>query len=144
MRGQCLCGKVVFELSGTPPRLYQCHCTLCQKQGGSTSNTAAIVDAELLQWIAGQEIISSWIKDTGFRSDFCSNCGSPVPNPLRSTPYYWVPAGLLENAGPLEIGVHVFVGSKAHWDKLPPTAAQFETMPELREFVRLLQHKSDA
>ena len=142
VRGQCLCGKVVFELGGKPPRLYQCHCSLCQKQGGSTSNTAAIVGAEHFRWLAGEEIISSWIKDTGFRSDFCSNCGSPVPNPLRNTPYYWVPAGLLENGGPLEIGVHVHVGSKAHWDVLPPTGAQYEASPALPEFIRLLQSQS--
>lgn len=139
MRGQCLCGKVVFELGVTSPRLYQCHCSLCQKQGGSTSNTAAIIGTECFQWIVGQEIISSWVKDTGFRSDFCSNCGSPVPNPLRNTPYYWVPAGLLENAGPLEIGIHVFVGSKAHWDIPSPAGRQHETSPELLEFIRLLQ-----
>jgi len=141
VRGECLCGKVVFELGGAAPRLYQCHCSLCQKQGGSTSNTAAIIGTEHFRWIAGQEIISSWTKETGFRSDFCSSCGSPVPNPLRNTPYYWVPAGLLENAGPLEIDVHVYVGSKAHWDILPPTGAQYETSPGLLEFIRFLQQE---
>lgn len=72
--------------------------------------------AENFRWLSGQEHISSWVKDAGFRSDFCSKCGSPVPNPLRSTPYYWVPVGLLDDEQKLEIAAHVFVGSKVSWE----------------------------
>ncbi|TCV85849.1 GFA family protein [Sulfurirhabdus autotrophica] len=131
MRGKCLCGKIEFEIVGAVPNLYQCHCSLCRKQGGTSSNTAAIVAKEQFRWLAGQEHISSWVKDTGFRSDFCSNCGSPVPNPLRSTPYFWVPAGLLEGDVQLKIGAHLFVGSKASWDVILSPETQYETMPEL-------------
>lgn len=131
MRGKCLCGQVEFEVNGVVPKLYQCHCSLCRKQGGATSNTAAIVAKEHFNWLAGQERISSWVKDTGFRSDFCSNCGSPVPNPLRSTPYYWVPAGLLEGDVQLKISAHLCVGSKASWDVIASAGTQYETMPEL-------------
>ena len=120
MRGKCLCGLVEFEVEGTLPRLYQCHCALCRKQGGSSSNTATIVNAENFRWLSGQEPISSWVKDTGYRSDFCSKCGSPVPNPLRSSPYYWVPVGLLDDDQQLEIAAHLFVGSKAPWDVIAP------------------------
>ena len=138
MRGKCLCGIVEFEVVGTAPRLYQCHCSLCRKQGGSASNAATIVSAENLRWLSGREHISSWVKDTGFRSDFCSKCGSPLPNPLRSTPYYWVPIGLLDNEQPLEIAAHLFVGSKAPWDVIAPLGTHYETAPELSEFIELL------
>jgi hypothetical protein len=106
MRGHCLCGKVDFEIDGSRFKLYQCHCSLCRRQSGSSSTAAAIVPAEKFRWLSGTEFISSWNKDTGFRSDFCSLCGSPVPNPLRGLPYVWVPAGLLENGGELEIVAH--------------------------------------
>jgi hypothetical protein len=82
--------------------------------------------------------ISSYVKPTGFRSDFCSHCGSPVPNPLRNTPYYWVPAGLLDGDVRLEIVAHLFVGSKASWDMIPPNGTHYETMPELADLVALL------
>ena len=136
MRGKCLCGLVEFEIVGVVPKLYQCHCSLCRKQGGASSNTAAIIGKEHFRWVGGQEHISSWVKDTGFRSDFCSNCGSPVPNPLRSTPYYWVPAGLLEGDVQLKVSAHLFVGSKASWDVIPSPGKQYETMPELSELLR--------
>ncbi len=138
MRGKCLCGSVEFEVTGTMPGLYQCHCTLCRKQGGSSSNTAAIVGAENFHWLSGQENISSWVKDTGFRSDFCSKCGSPVPNPLRSTPYYWVPVGLFDGEQKLEIAAHVFVGSKASWEVISQQGVRYESIPNLSRFIALL------
>ena len=138
MIGTCLCGSVEFELSGELPKLYQCHCSLCRKQGGSASNTATIVSADKLSWKSGRELISSWVKDTGFRSDFCSRCGSPVPNPLRDTPYYWIPAGLLEDTERLEITAHFFVGSKASWDLTGQQGIHYDGVPELSEFISLL------
>ena len=138
MRGKCLCGNIEFELVGATPKFYQCHCSLCRKQGGSSSNTATIVESSDFRWVSGQDGISSFIKPTGFRSDFCSKCGSPVPNPLRNTPYYWVPAGLLEGSDKLEIVAHLYVGSKASWDSINSSGTQYETMPRFATFLQLL------
>ena len=139
MRGQCLCGEVKFEILGTLPRLYQCHCSLCRKQTGTSSNTATIVSADSFRWLSGKEKILSWVKDTGYRSDFCSICGSPVPNPIRTSPYYWIPVGLLDNSEEqLEIAAHLFIGSKASWDIINHSGAQYETAPQLAEFIALL------
>lgn len=138
MRGSCLCEKIQFEIIGTLPKIYQCHCSLCRKQGGSSSSSAIIVDAENFRWLLGESQISSYRKATGFRSDFCSHCGSPVPNPLREVPYYWAPAGLLDRSAGLEIGAHLFVASKASWDAIPSNGHQYETMPDLTEFVRTM------
>lgn len=137
MRGKCLCGKIEFEIAGTAKKLYQCHCSLCRKQSGSTSNTSFIVAAEKLRWICGQENITSYVKPSGFRSDFCCQCGSPVPNPLRNTPYFWVPAGLLDNDR-LEIVAHLHVASKASWDTILAAGTRYDSMPRLSELIELL------
>lgn len=144
MRGKCLCGSVEFEVVGNSPRIYQCHCSLCRKQSGASSNTATIVSAENFNWLSGQEHISSWLKDTGFRSDFCSKCGSPVPNSLRSTPYYWIPIGLVDDEQELETAAHVFVDSKASWEVISQRGVRYQTIPELSEFIALLHAKSNA
>jgi hypothetical protein len=34
--------------------------------------------------------------------------------------------------------VHLYLGSRASWDTAPLTGAQFDTMPEMREFIRML------
>jgi len=102
------------------------------------------VESQRFRWISGQERISSFAKPTGFRSHFCSICGSPVPNPLRNTSYYWVPAGLFEGSEKLEIAVHLYVGSKASWDTAALSGAQYETMPEMLAFIRVLHAGSDS
>lgn len=143
MKGKCLCGLIEFEIMGAVPKLYQCHCSLCRKQGGSASNTGTIVEGKNFCWISGKEHISSWIKDTGFRSDFCSKCGSPVPNPLRKTSYVWIPVGLLESEQGLEIAFQIYVGSKAQWDVVSLQGVRHETMPEMSEFIAFLHGKTD-
>jgi hypothetical protein len=62
MRGYCLCGKIEFAIAGDRFKLYQCHCSLCRRQGGSLSNTATIVASENFRWLRGLEFISSWKK----------------------------------------------------------------------------------
>ncbi|MDR0775062.1 MAG: GFA family protein [Azonexus sp.] len=138
MRGHCLCGTVKFEIDGDRFKLYQCHCSLCRRQGGSLSNTATIVPDSNFRWLGGEEFISSWKHDRGFRSDFCSICGSPVPNPLRNMPYFWVPAGLFEQGGELEIVAHLCTASKASWDSIPLQGACYDELPNLSEFIALI------
>lgn len=138
MKGSCLCGAVRFEVDGPFPWLYQCHCSLCRKQGGSVSNTGLIVAADKFRWLAGEELTGKWQRATGFRSHFCTRCGAPVPNPLRDTGYVWVPSGLLDGDGPLEIGVQLYVQSKAPWAKLPEGVQRFETAPALQELIAML------
>jgi len=138
MIGSCLCGAVGFEVDGPYPRLYQCHCSLCRKQGGSVSNTGLIVAADKFRWRMGESLIATWQKATGFRSHFCMRCGSPVPNPLRDTGYLWVPSGLLDDEGSLTVAAQLYTGSRASWDKPEPGGLQFETAPDLVEFIALL------
>ena len=78
--------KIQFEIIGPRPKLSQCHCSLCRKRGGSSSNALIVVDAENFGWLAGERLISSYRKATGFRSDFCAQCGSPVPRRRPSPP----------------------------------------------------------
>jgi hypothetical protein len=142
MRGSCLCGKVRFEVDGPYPWLYQCHCSLCRKQGGSVSNTGLVVAAEKFRWIAGEDMIGKWQRSTGFRSHFCTRCGAPVPNPLRDTGYVWVPSGLLDGSGPLEIGAQLHVDSRAPWTRLPQDGRQFGTAPPFDELIALLHART--
>ena len=138
MNGTCLCGLVAFEIEPPFPALYQCHCTLCRKQGGSVSNAGLIVAADRFRWLAGEAAISQWQRSTGFRSHFCSRCGAPVPNPLRDTGYVWVPSGLLDGEEPLEIRAQLYVGSRAPWARLPPGVRQFDEAPPMTELIALL------
>ena len=133
MIGKCLCGDI--------PNLYQCHCSLCRKQGGAYSNAATIIHEDQFSWKSGQDKISYFRKETGFSSDFCATCGSPVPNRLRNTERFWIPAGLLEDGNGLEIVAHLYTKFKAPWDKIPGTGSNFEEMPDMEEFQNILERR---
>lgn len=138
LNGHCLCGTVEFEIAGDRFNLYQCHCSLCRRQGGSLSNAATIVPNNRFRWLRGEECISSWKNERGFRSDFCATCGSPVPNPLRKQPYVWVPAGLLENSDKLQIVAHLCTASRAAWDSSLLEGACYDELPDLSAFIALI------
>lgn len=142
MIGECLCGGVGFEVTGTIPNLYQCHCSQCRKQGGSASNTATIVHEKQFTWKFGQALVTRFKDRTGFNSHFCSVCGSPVPNKLGDNELIWIPAGLLEDSENLEIVTHLYVGSKAHWEKIGNSGNQYEEMPSLKALIKELQRTS--
>ncbi len=140
LHGHCFCEKVEFEIAGDTLKLVQCHCSLCRRQSGAASNAAALVPLDRFRWIRGEDSISSWTHESGFRSDFCSVCGSPVPNPLKNLPYVWVPAGLLEDKGHLEIVAHLCVASRASWDTAALQGVCYDEMPaDFREFLEVLQ-----
>jgi hypothetical protein len=46
---------------------------------------------------------------------------------------------LLDYSAGLEIGAHLFVASKASWDEIASHGAQYETMPELSEFIKMMR-----
>jgi len=144
LAGSCLCGAVRFEVAGPFPMLYQCHCSLCRKQGGSVSNTGLIVAAHKFRWLAGEPAISKWQRATGFRSHFCGTCGSTLPNPLRDTGYIWVPAGALDDGGTLAIGAQLFLDSKFEWDRPRGDGLQLERAPALQELIGILHGRPES
>ncbi len=142
MNGRCLCGEVQFELKGKTPHLYQCHCSQCRKVTGSSSNAATFVEKANFKWIAGEQVITSYSKDGGYRSDFCSRCGSPVPNQLRGMDKYWVPAGSIEGYDDFRVIAHLHIGSKAEWEEIGGSGVRYEGMPNIDTLNKALQRTS--
>ncbi len=135
-----MCGDIEFSVRGLSGNIYQCHCSLCRKQGGSASNTGTVVAVEQLTWLKGEEHISSWTKDSGFKTCFCKNCGALVPNQLRGLNYYWIPIGVLENLS-FKIVANLYLDHKAPWGVVSSSGTNYETMPEVSEFIKLLDNE---
>lgn len=142
-KGSCLCGAVEFTVQGLSGNIYQCHCSLCRKQGGSASNTGTVVPHDQLTWLKGKENIKTWVKETGFKSCFCGTCGSLVPNQLRGMDYYWIPVGTLETDA-FKIVANLYLEHKASWGVVSPDGDRFATMPEVKEFITLLGNELHA
>ncbi|MDO5769493.1 MAG: GFA family protein [Psychrobacter sp.] len=142
VKGSCLCGNIEFscDFGQSPIKIYQCHCTLCKKQSGSSSNSATIIPAHQFNWISS-EGIKVWKKSSGFNAHFCENCGCGVPNRFADK-YYWVPIGLLDLASHSENEVklvaHLCLSTKSSWHELNEDAEKFEKLPELQQLLALL------
>lgn len=124
--GSCLCGAVKFEVIGDIPELYSCHCSICRKATGAAANAAFCLPPEKFRWLGGDPEIKTWIRETGYRNDFCPQCGSSVPNPLRGGDGFWCPAGLLNGPTGSKIANHYCVASKADFDVIAGDAPQHD------------------
>ncbi|MFK7965496.1 MAG: GFA family protein [Burkholderiaceae bacterium] len=138
MRGSCLCGDVQFEIDMDSLGVTQCHCRLCRKQGGSASNTTTFVPVNKFRWLQGEGNVGKWRKATGFRSEFCRSCGSPVPNPLGDTDLIWIPVGLIDGDPDLKVVAHIYTDSKATWDPSVLAEPSFGEMPPFEELAALM------
>jgi hypothetical protein len=138
MKGECLCGNVKFEIEEEIRNLYQCHCSLCRKVTGAAANAAAFVQATAFRWVSGEKDIRSYKKPTGFRSDLCSLCGSPVPNSLRGSGMVWIPAGLLDELVISRISAHLHTKSAAPWEQESAECVRLDGGPNSLESLNKL------
>jgi hypothetical protein len=128
IKGSCLCGGVAFQITGKIGPIGQCHCSKCRKVSGTDGNAVCYVKAENLAWLCGRELITSYLvaNGGGWRSTFCSVCGSPLPHTDNGEKIYFVPAGLLDDdPGHRGYAAHIFVNSKAPWSQLTDDAPKY-------------------
>ena len=137
MKGVCNCGAVSFTVSGGMPAMYQCYCSLCQKQSGAAANASTIVSVDHFEWNTGEQSIRQWKKESGFNSHFCEQCGSPTPNPLGAK-YMWIPVGLMHGVSS-RISAHLWLSAKSVWDSPCEAERNYQGMPDnLNEFIEFL------
>jgi hypothetical protein len=128
-RGNCLCGKVTYEISGEIGKGYFCHCSRCRKASGSAYASNALIQPNQFKILTGQESLKSYYH-RGLARRFCENCGSPIVSERTEPAVMAVRLGTLDT--PLEsspiIG-HIFVGSKAEWSEITDNLPQFSERP---------------
>jgi hypothetical protein len=134
--GSCLCGDIRYEIRGTIPGLYQCHCSLCRKVTGSVAYTAFMVPAKDFSWRTKDRKIRHFQRPTGFRNDFCERCGSPVPFAMEAEGLAYIPAGSVDGAllG-TRVTNHIFVASKADWDEIGGNAPRHDGDPGMETIL---------
>ena len=125
-RGSCLCGGILFEITGDVPGIGQCHCSLCRKVSGVGSTAAIAVSADQLTWISGQDLVQEFQRPSGYGNSFCRVCGSPAPDANRSRTRYGVPVGLLDDDPGAKVLEHIHVASKASWEIIGDDAPQHQ------------------
>ncbi len=125
--GSCLCGAVSFEIDGHTSDLYQCHCSVCRKATGSSGISVFLTNGKAFRWLTGTQSIQLFKTSSGYRSVFCKICGSRLPDPNPDQTTFWIPAGLINQTHiPNKVAAHIYVGSKASWDKIGDSGIQHQ------------------
>jgi hypothetical protein len=128
IRGECFCGQVKYTVFG---RLYDarsCHCFRCRKAFSAQASAYALVKAEEFEWQSGEHLVTRYVGQHGFGLGFCSVCGSTLVG-LYNDQVHGVTLGCVNGNPDIEIGRHIYVGSKAAWEVMPENVIQFESAP---------------
>ena len=133
-QGSCLCGGVAYEISGPPLRMYYCHCSRCRMGRSAAHASNVFYGADGFRWVRGGELVQDF-KLPGaqfFGTAFCRRCGSAVPRVSAERGIVNVPAGSLDTDPGIDPAAHIFVDSKAPWDRITDSIPQFAEMPPRR------------
>lgn len=128
MRGRCLCGRTVFEVSGAGELTHHCHCGICRKVHGTGFSTVAGFAESTFRIVSGEDGVRLYQSSRGSHRAFCGSCGSPVPHGSFDGKVF-VNLGSLEgDAGVLPMA-RIFVASKAPWDEIHDDLPRFDAYP---------------
>jgi len=132
---------VEFEVDEVPRRLVYCYCSLCRRSRGTAFASTLLASPERFRWRKGEERVASYALPAPrtHRTDFCADCGSPVPTLTPASQLVLLPAGAIDTALPPLPAVHIYVGSKVPWCEITDSAPQFDELPLLERFAEFFQ-----
>lgn len=131
MKGQCLCGGVVFELTGDVQSFYLCHCNYCKKGSGSAHAANIFVAKPALTWLSGESLLRHYqVPDSRHERCFCSVCGAPMPMRLADADLLMLPVGCLDEQPQQAPDAHLYMARVAPWERLAGEVAGFDGEPD--------------
>jgi len=128
--GSCLCSKVRFEIEGQFEHFYLCHCEYCRKDTGSAHGANLFSSSATLKWVSGEDQVRHFnLPSTRHSRSFCGTCGSALPITQMDGKWLVVPAGSLNSEVPIRPDAHIFVASRASWDRLLELVPMVDRLP---------------
>lgn len=124
--GQCLCGSFRFSVTGPLENVRLCHCDFCRRGNGSAYSANCRVLAERFAMVHDAGTLRHFENTPGAKRFFCGTCGSPVFARVDGDPdHIRIRLGTLDRDAVAEIVAHVWVASKARWDRVADDLPQF-------------------
>lgn len=129
--GSCLCKTVEYEVTGVFNDFYLCHCSYCRKDTGSAHAANLFSKNGNIEWTKGESNVRTYRLDkTQHIKSFCKICGSALPNLQMEGKLLVVPAGSLDTPVNKIPDGHLFISSRADWDKELHLIKSFDKYPE--------------
>jgi len=128
--GECFCGEIKYQVNGVLRDARSCHCSRCRKAFSSQASAYALVAPQDFKWLSGEELLTSYVGQYGFGLQFCRKCGSTLCG-IYNDVIHGVTLGCVNGDPKVELGRHIYVGSKANWEIIPEGVPQYlEGVPE--------------
>lgn len=106
IKGHCLCEKVNFTAELEATSVAACHCSICQRWGGSAYMS---VDTGSTASFTGQESITRFDSSDWAERGFCSHCGTHLFYRLKDNNQHFIPIGALQSTEGLVFDHEIFV-----------------------------------
>lgn len=123
--GQCLCGKIKYQVDAIEPGIGNCHCSMCRKFHGAAFATYGTAKKENFHWLEGGSLLQSFQADNQTVRQFCRVCGSSLTfadNEDEANKVVFA-LGTLDSHVEERPAGHIYIDFKASWydinDNLP-------------------------
>src|SRR6201984_2770126 len=73
--GNCFCGAVEIEVSGSPEAMGYCHCRSCRSWSGGPVNAFSLWKPESVTVTRGKDNLATYHKTEVSHRQFCKLCG---------------------------------------------------------------------
>ena len=127
--GECFCGAIKYQINGNVFDTRSCHCSRCRKAFSAQASTYARVNPAEFSWLQGEALLTSFTSQADYGIQFCSRCGSTLGGTYKGS-VHGITLGCLNDDPEIEIGYHLYVGSKAAWEVLPSEGIMFQEAPD--------------
>jgi hypothetical protein len=147
IHGGCHCGAIRYVLRAPALSVQHCHCSQCRKRYGVLSPEGAVVARSSLE-IAGLGDLTTYGSSPGFFYQFCRTCGCSLfaYEESEKSLMYLAPATLdggKHPGHPADKECHIYVGSKAEWERISDGLPQYEnSSPD--EIITTIQRSANS
>lgn len=128
--GGCACGELRYQVRGEPIFVNNCHCTLCQRQTGSTSVVNAFFEADSIEVTRGT--LREHVVEAGSGGPHticrCTECGTAILSyyPRLGRLGAGLRVGTLDDPAAFRPDAVIFTASAMPWVAVPQDIPAFE------------------
>jgi len=132
VEGGCTCRRVRYRMVTSPLFVHCCHCRWCQRETGASFALNALIEADLVEIMAGQPDVVDTPSNSGRGQKItrCPSCRIALWSNYAGAgdALRFVRVGTLDDPDRLPPDIHIFTSTKQPWLALPegtPAVAEY-------------------